>query len=922
MMAQKSITCFWAKLGRGCYPHDAHPVICHLLDVGNVAASLWSKCLSDRTRDRWAGELSLSSDQAERWIAFWAASHDIGKVCPGFQSQGGRLHDVRSALKKLGYGFSTSVPKAHGSVSTAVLSEMLAEATAWPAINNSLAERVARCVGGHHGTFPDSECFDFASGLLGGAEWGAVRRDVLAELAAAFRLVSTEVVPQMPHEYANAFFYFLAGLTSVADWIGSNQEFFKPVGCHADLDGYVERSRSQAELALKELGWLDWEPERVEATSFRELFPLIESPRPLQAMCEQEASHLDGPGLVLLEAPMGEGKTEAALFLADHWTHACRQRGLYVALPTQATSNQMFGRVCRFLERRYPGQTVNTHLLHGQAWLSDEYDALRCRAEEARAKFCVSDIRDELKGRVVAQDWFAQNKKQGLLAPFAVGTIDQLLMGVLQTRHMFVRLFGLAGKTVILDEVHAYDAYMSQLLERLLEWLGELGCSVVLLSATLPRNRRQQLVKAYSGCDLPESEPEYPRLTVAMSGRSVSGRTIQITEDRRRTINVSWHESDSLVGELQVMISQGGCVAVIVNTVGRAQQLYRMMREVLAGSDVDLRLFHARFPLGQRQQIERDALGLFGPPERGPRPTRPCLLISTQVVEQSLDLDFDLLVTEVAPIDLVLQRAGRLQRHARPDEQRPLGPPKLWLIKPDLDDSGIPDFGSSEFVYSRYVLMRSYIALRDRPELHLPNDIESLVEFVYSEELLPLTDVWQAALQQCRRKHDEEVRESEFYARQVRIPSPHSEDDIFAAFSRDLAEDDPDAHPKLQALTRLAEPSVSVLLLFQNADGSEWYLDRAHLHVIDRTQDPTLSTIKSLLKNVVTLSNRACVAYLKFGDAGFEMPAAWREHSLLKYHCLLLLDAAGVFSFPNYSLRWDDELGIVVKRNQQPGVEQ
>lgn len=919
-MPLKSSSCFWAKLGSGNYPQDAHPVICHLLDVGNVATSLWSECLSDRTRERWARELSLSSEQAERWIAFWVGSHDIGKVCPGFQHQGGQLHDVQLALKKLGFGFTTSVPRPHGSVSTAVLSVALADAADWPAIDGQLAERVARCVGGHHGTFPNSECFDFAAGVLGGPEWRSARRELLAELAAAFQLSSTDVVPRMPHENANAFFYFLAGLTSVADWIGSNQSFFKPVGCNTNLEGYVEHSRYQAVLALKELGWLDWQPQRVDAASFRDLFPLIESPRPLQTLCVEEGSQLDGPGLVLVEAPMGEGKTEAALFLADHWTHACQQRGLYVALPTQATSNQMFGRVCRFLEQRYPGQTVNTHLLHGQAWLSDEFDVLRVRADEARAKFSVSDIRDESKARVVAQDWFAQNKKQGLLAPFAVGTIDQSLMGVLQTRHMFVRLFGLAGKTVILDEVHAYDAYMSQLLERLLEWLSALGCSVVLLSATLPRNRRQQLVKAYSGCDLPESEPEYPRLTVAMPGRRVVSRQIEITEDRRRTIDVSWHKVDSLVTELQALLGRGGCIAVICNTVGRAQQLYSMMRNVLTRSNVDLRLFHARFPFGQRQQIEREVLSLFGPPERGPRPPRPCLLIATQVIEQSLDLDFDLLVTEVAPVDLVLQRAGRLQRHARPTEQRPLGSPKLWITEPAVDDAGLPNFENSEYVYSRYVLLRSYLALRDRPELHLPNDIESLVESVYSDEPLLVTGEWHAAMQRSRQKHDENVRESEFYASQVRIPSPHCDDDILDAFSRDLAEDDPDAHPKLQALTRLAEPSVSVLLLFQNADGSEWFLDRARQQVVDRTHEPKLPAIKSLLKNVVTLSHRACVSYLKFGDGGLEMPVSWREHSLLKYHCLVLLDTAGVFRFPNYSLRWDDELGIVVERDQQSGV--
>src|SRR5207248_6281763 len=100
---------------------------------------------------------------------------------------------------------------------------------------------------------------------------------------------------------------------------------------------------------------------------------------------------------------------------------------------------------------------------------------------------------------VVAEEWFARNKKQALLAPFGVGTIDQALLAVLQTRHVFVRLFGLAGKCVVLDEVHAYDAYMTTLMERLLRWLAALGCPVMLLSATLPRDKRVKLLRAYAG---------------------------------------------------------------------------------------------------------------------------------------------------------------------------------------------------------------------------------------------------------------------------------------------------------------------------------------------------------------------------------------------------------------------------------------
>ncbi|NOX53379.1 MAG: CRISPR-associated helicase/endonuclease Cas3, partial [Planctomycetes bacterium] len=173
----------------------------------------------------------------------------------------------------------------------------------------------------------------------------------------------------------------------------------------------------------------------------------------------------------------------------------------------------MFDRVRDFLARRYPQDKVNLHLLHGQAFLSDAYiemqrlsrkliqdqqDAELSRQSFEAGQICdENDSDDDPHGHgVVAESWFAQNKKQGLLAPFAVGTVDQALLAVLQTKHMFVRLFGLTGKTVILDEVHAYDTYMSTILERLLEWLHALGCSVVMLSATLPKARRHALTRA------------------------------------------------------------------------------------------------------------------------------------------------------------------------------------------------------------------------------------------------------------------------------------------------------------------------------------------------------------------------------------------------------------------------------------------
>jgi CRISPR-associated endonuclease/helicase Cas3 len=528
---------------------------------------------------------------------------------------------------------------------------------------------------------------------LGNHAWSDARHGLLTALAEALHLPG-EPAPRAPSDDDHAFFMLLAGLTSVADWVGSAQDFFPFAGGDVDLAVYPKLAAVRAKTALKQLGWTGWRG-NTSPTTFPQLFGF--PPRPLQEKAVALAASTTGPGLVVIEAPMGEGKTEAALFLSDYWNSTLGQSGLYVALPTQATSNQMFSRVKDFLANRYSAETVNLHLLHGQALLSDNYQQLRLAA-----------VYDEpasqgTPGRVVAEGWFTP-KKRGLLAPFAVGTIDQVLLAVLQTRHVFVRLFGLANKTILLDEVHAYDTYMSTLLERLVSWMAALGCSVVLLSATLPRARRQRLLTAFGASESVIPETPYPRLLSVGDGKVTA---ISIPAARRMSIALSWVEAAALAAPLKDALRGGGCAAVICNTVGRAQEMYESLRTALEPEGIPVLLFHARFPFGQRDRLEKAILDRFG--KAGDRPYR-AVLLATQVIEQSLDLDFDLLVTELAPVDLVLQRAGRLHRHSNRLRPASLNEAQLWLIQPDeFDEHGVAHFGKNEYVYDRHILLRSYL---------------------------------------------------------------------------------------------------------------------------------------------------------------------------------------------------------------------
>jgi CRISPR-associated endonuclease/helicase Cas3 len=573
----------WAKKGKsvqGQEDQHFHPLLFHLLDVAAVTECLWHSVLKRQLREGVSAKLGLKAEAAGKWLSFWVGLHDLGKASPAFQ---GKWEHFRILLEEEGLRCRKLLnPLPHGILTAKLVPELLT--SSFNGFPPYLADRLGRALGGHHGSFPrkgDLEHIDKYQ--RGGKSWKEPCREIFQQLAKHCRLEEAGLPKTDPE---HSFFLMLAGLVSVADWIGSNADYFPLSGDNLEIEQYAATLRHKAEKALQILGWLGWRPPD-NFIQMGEMFPAVRVLRPLQQATVQLAEGLSEPGLVILEAPMGEGKTEAAMYLADRWSVALGQRGCYFALPTMATSNQMFGRVKDFLQHRYPEELVNLQLLHGHASLSAEFRLLRAKADRI---FTPSEIDDEEESahsrspaEVVAAEWFTY-RKRGLLAPFGVGTVDQALLAVLKTRHYFVRLFGLAGKTVIIDEVHAYDAYMTKLLEQLLEWLAACGCAVVLLSATLPGARRQSLVKAFARglgkeadhLELP-AKP-YPRLTwLCRTGLGVD--SFPASPQFSRTISYEWVDGAiptaigqvfKLGAKLQEALAEGGCAAVICNTVGRA----------------------------------------------------------------------------------------------------------------------------------------------------------------------------------------------------------------------------------------------------------------------------------------------------------------------------------------------------------------
>lgn len=889
----------WAKTARGVTlaPGEAdwHPLYCHMVDVAMVCLRLWRYVLPPVVTERMRAALGVGTvAEAGRWIAYFAGLHDLGKAYPGFalswESGRNRLLDLGLRPSRI------QEPSPHGFVSTHLLEEML------PAqgFGRKTAAGLGFAVGGHHGQFPSPAQVEAVQGKVGGTRWREVRQDLLRLLAHALG-VDTNTPPAGAVHDDNAFLVMMAGLTSVADWIGSNHRYFPFVGNDVDWLGYVRRARWLALRALIDLGWLN-RPQVAERRRFGELFPF--APNALQQAVAEVAEQLKGPSLVIVEAPMGGGKTEAALFLADHFQAVAGQRGMYFALPTMATSNQMFDRVTAFLANRYPAEALDVHLLHGRADLNPHYGRLLARgAGEADPPVIEEPTQPGL--RLKAAEWFTYGK-QGLLAPFGIGTIDQALLAALEARHYFVRLFGLAGKIVVVDEVHSYDVYMGSLLERLLSWLAACGTSVILLSATLPARRRRDLLAAYAtgrGVQVPADGPDvsYPRISWLAAGEAHT-RPIEAPPARRVAVRTFASGQGAWIAPVRRVVSDGGCVAIVCNTVVRAQETYQSLRERFAPEE--LLLFHARYPFDDRMQREEAVLRLFG--KGSAQRPRGMVCVATQVIEQSLDIDFDLLVTDLAPVDLVLQRLGRVWRHPGAPRPAALSGPECWILMPPPTPDGVPLLSRSDTaVYNTHVLLRSYLALKDRAEIAIPADLDDLIELVYGEGEPPadsadaIADRWRATAED---RSDREERQEQM-ARRRAIPSL----DFSLPDRRPLGldEEDEEVHEALMALTRLGGPSVEIVCLYERA--SRLYLTSDDQAPISFDVRPNREAVRSLLGRSMRIGFDASMVRT---IRELPVPPTWQVVPHLRRYRPLRFSPEGLCLEEGIPLRIDPILGL------------
>ncbi len=890
----------WAKTSSKS--EQWHPLVCHLSDTGHVALALWETCFSKATRQFYMDKLGLSAEETGRLLAFLVSLHDIGKVSPGFQR---KWTAVIPILKKTGFNFlPEGMHPAHHGVMTAWILEKLLPVVC-KEYSSIFIKRVARALGGHHGIWPTSNQFTSQAlkrSDIGDQYWQDVRIEVISDCRSVFQPPDTFCWNLSPAD-ENAFLTLLSGFVSFADWIGSMSEYFSCQQLNLsisefELSDYALISRSTAQKALSELGWQNWQA-KGSYFDFNELFPF--EPNQMQKTVIQKGSTTDLPAMMIIEAPTGSGKTEAALYLAGLWLEKTQNQGCYIAMPTQATSNQMYTRVKDFLLKLYPHDKLNLHLVHG--------GQLKALTPGGITQILGENEHDPDQDKIQAESWFLP-KKRTLLAPFGVGTVDQTFLSVLQTRHFFVRMFGLGQKVLIFDEVHAYDFYMSELFKELLAWLKGIGTSVILLSATLNQKAKNDLITAW-GSEIKNQEPgTYPEMTIA-SSTTMKTISFPSTEHKKIILNQVADNHNDLTNVLTEKLKDGGSAAVLCNTVNKARQVYQALLDINVVCNDNLYLFHSRYPYYRRMEIENTILNLFS--KGGKRPDR-AIVVATQVIEQSLDLDFDYMISEIAPIDLLIQRLGRLHRHWINQIMRSslLDKPIFTLIQPN-SKNGIPEFGINKKIYDESILIRTWELLKNKTELILPDETASLVEAVYGKIN---DDNLSDAIREHLKKTDEQLqkkRHQDIFESRVRlIPNINIKDIIFKTNSN-LEEDNPVIHHSLSALTRLGEQSIDLICLYQTEKG---LAITPNGNAVIESPDivPDSEQIQLLLQAKVSVQDIRIVRYF----SNYPVLSAWKKLSALRHTYAVFFPESGTTTLndSNLILKLDNTLGLIIEEEK------
>lgn len=888
-------------------------------ESANIENSAVAADRADRSDDANSADATDAADAAEQLLVFLAAAHDIGKATPVFQAKnaGFPSNDLDASIAE---GLiAAGLPMRQASEFNYASKTPHALATQILLEQNGCNRNVAVILGAHHGKPPSSEMLNncgigsyntnYHLAKEGKAPWTAVQRELITFVLGLSGFMALQDLPN-PNMVAQT---VLSGLVIMTDWIASNETYFPYISL-IDKPDY-QKAKVRATDAYKQLALaVSWTPDNswMNTDLYHDRFGFV--PNAVQSDVAEVTCDIKNPGIFVLEAPMGIGKTEAALVAAEIFAYKAKRNGLFFALPTQATSDGIFPRMLQWIDSLDAGAHT-IRLAHGKAQFNSQYQSLKPFAGGTNVGT------DEHDGGAYVHSWF-EGQKTSLLAEFVVGTIDQLLFSALKQKHVMLRHLGLANKVVIIDECHAYDAYMSRYLERALRWLGAYHVPVIVLSATLPASKRQMVIDAYlniNSTPRPASDPlgrgkskplsvpdwianrSYPLLTYS-DGNKVLQKSVA-TGNRTTTVCLGKLPQDELVRRLDDLLSEGGCAGLIVNTVRRAQEITGTLVDHFGQESV--MLLHSRFLAPDRSAKETIIRSKLGKPGSGTNRPDKFIVVGTQVLEQSLDIDFDLLITEFCPMDLLLQRVGRLHRHERP---RPVKLTQAHCLIMGLDSD---DFDSgAKAIYGEYLLLRTRAWLP--AQIDLPQAIPALVQDVYDDSKDPIPEP--PNYREIKKQWDQYIADKEIRADTFRICPPWL--DLRTNLVNWLNTDVPATEKHGEAAVRDTEESFEVLLIMEKA-GRLYFLPwQENGRELAAHTIPEDEVAQALARQRIRLPRELCAPWVindtieKLEILNRERLARWQQSPWLQGELFLILDDQRTAILGRYRLTYDQSDGL------------
>lgn len=897
--------------------NDWLPFWMHSFDTAGIMEKLAQKRLPESISDYLCAECG-GREKLFSTLKFCALVHDIGKLTIVFQS---RIYDAVDFSpfadcvelpKSSSLGNASDTP--HALASEAILLKL------------GCREGVASIAGAHHGR-PSAlaDVCDQISGACTAVENFYGKRGKYRQLfeslwkewidfsleCAGFSELSDLPDMAVPAQVV------ISGMLITADWIASNTTYFPLIS--ADQKGEFGDYPKRIENAWTTIGFPNmWESKArfgLDDEAFKERFGFL--PNPTQADIISTATDAESSGIYIIEAPMGLGKTEAALALSEILAARAGAGGMFFGMPTQATSNGIFPRLEKWADGLAEDEQtlLAIKLAHGNAALNENYRELFTGH---------SNLNIESDSGLIVHDWFS-GRKQTLLSDFVIGTVDQLLMAALKQKHVMLKHFGLSGKVVVVDECHAYDAYMSQYLDMAIKWLGIYKVPVIILSATLPEKRRAELIEAYTDSEKHRAKHTeayvdktiadeawkhslaYPLLTYT-ENNAVKQKALAF-DGENKEVSVRRIIRDEVAATAGYAVERGGCVGLIVNTVRKAQEIAAELQSAFPKAEVII--MHAQFIMTDRAKREEQILKRVGK-RSTPESRRGLIIVGTQVLEQSLDLDFDLMITELCPMDLLLQRTGRLHRHNR---VRPQGlETASCFVLDETDDSF--DSGSAA-IYGEWLLMRTRALLPNK--LTIPSDIPLLVQQTYDEtnnEMLgELTEGMKKAQEENKLRTGKKRRSAENYL--ISKPSNKKSKCLDGWLDNDIK---PNNEQTGEKAVRDGDPSVDVIALMRDREGLIRIIADKSETIIPADRPPSREEALLIARQKLRLPGFFGRRW-KIDDTIEQLEAetqnvfsAWQDSALLKEEVVLLFDEDLNADLAGVQLHYDIKTGLTYEK--------